>query len=47
MREQIIQISREGQPRQRKQRSKFKGSEVEACLVYSENNKETKGAGAK
>lgn len=41
-----IQISRKEYSRQKKQRIKFKGSEVKECLAYSEN-KEIKEAGAK
>ena len=46
MREQMIQISREDQSRQKKQSNTCRGSEVEACWLYSQNNKDTTEARA-
>ena len=46
MREQMIQISMEDQSRQKKQSNKCRGSEVEACWLYSQNNRDTTGARA-
>jgi len=46
MREQMIQISREDQSRQKKQSNMCRGSEVEACWLYSQNNRDTTEARA-
>ena len=46
MREQMIQISKEDQSRQKKQSSKCRGSEGEACWLYSQNHRDTTEARA-
>ena len=41
MRERMIQISKEDESRQKKQSNKCRGSEVEACWLYSQNSRDT------
>ena len=46
MRERMIQISKEDESRQKKQSNKCRGSEVEACWLYSQNHRDTTEARA-